>query len=229
MMFLRIKNLFFETLFPVRCVSCAQEGEWFCGDCASKVELNQKQFCPTCWEESLGGKTCSHCTSHLDGLRVAASYERNPELAKVVKNLKYKFSKNLAENLSKVLLKAFSQKNYENERVVSFVPLHKKRLRWRGFNQAELLASSVAKNLNLPLENLLVRDKNTEPQAKLSREERLQNLKDAFGLAPNFEAKGKTVILIDDIASTSTTLTEAAKVLKKGGAGEVWGLVLARG
>ena len=225
----KFKNFFLEMIFTVRCVGCGEEGEWFCGNCVRKIQLNQKQFCPICWRENFGGKVCDRCESSLAGIRVAASYEKNPELARAVKTLKYKFSKNLAENLAMILARSVSQKNYTSERVVSFVPLHKKRLKWRGFNQAELLAKKVSMNLNLPLENFLIRTKNTPQQVKLSRKERLQNLKNAFEVSLEFSVVNKTVILVDDISSTSSTLVECAKVLKKAGAKEVWGLVLARG
>ncbi|MFH1546697.1 MAG: ComF family protein [Patescibacteria group bacterium] len=225
----RAKDFLLELVFPVRCVGCRTEGEWFCGVCAKKVRLNEKQFCPLCWQENFGGRLCENCEASLAGLRVAASYERNPELAEAVKTLKYKFSEPLARNLGELLARAVAQKSYASERVVSFIPLHKKRQRWRGFNQAELLARFVAANLGLPLAELLVRTKNTSQQAKLSREERLQNLRDAFALRPDSAVAGKTVILVDDIASTGSTLLEAAKILRSGGAREVWGLVLARG
>ena len=228
-MLAKLKDALLEILFPVRCVGCSEEGEWFCESCSQKIIPNEKQFCPVCWQESFGGKVCTNCESPLDGLRVAASYQQNPELAKAIQTLKYKFSEPLAENLAEVLSRSISQKKYVSERVIIPIPLHKKRRRWRGFNQAELLANSVAKKLNLPLENSLVRTKNTPQQAKLSRDERIQNLENAFELAPNFSAKDKTILLVDDVASTATTLLECAKVLKKNGAKEVWGLVLARG
>ncbi|MFH1375603.1 MAG: ComF family protein [Patescibacteria group bacterium] len=216
-------------VFPVRCIGCSAEGELLCEECLGKVQLNAEQFCPVCWQPSLGGKVCARCESPLAGLRVAASYERNPELAKAVRTLKYKFSENLAGRLAQILSCSIQQKSYIGERVITPVPLHRKRERWRGFNQAELLATAVAEKLNLPLEHLLVRTKNTPQQAKLSKQERLKNLDDAFTLISKVTVKNKTVILVDDIASTGSTLFECAKVLEKHGAKEVWGLVLARG
>jgi ComF family protein len=211
-------------------VACREEGEWFCQSCSQKIIPNKKQFCPICWTENLGGRTCQNCeNSELDGLRVAASYQKNPELARAIQTLKYKFSENLAKNLGEILARSISQKNYQAERVIIPIPLHKKRLRWRGFNQAELLSKTVARNLDLPIEQSLIRIKNTSQQAKLSRSERILNLKDAFELDSNFSAQNKTILLVDDVASTGTTLLEAAKILKKNGAKEVWGLVLARG
>lgn len=184
-----------------------------------------------CWCESAFGRTCTNChpQSALAGLRVAASYEQNPILARVIEQLKYKFSEPLAETLAEILSRVIREVNYEQERVVTFVPLHTTRERWRGFNQAELLARAVAKQLNLPLVPLLARTRPTLQQAKLKRAERLTNLADAFILASDFPLKGKTIILVDDVASTSTTLIECAQVLRRAGAGEVWGLVVARG
>jgi len=225
----KFKNFLLEIIFPVRCVGCDTEGEWFCKNCVAKIIPNEKQFCPICWSENGGGKICERCSSPLDGLRVAASYRENPELARAITTLKYKFSEPLAANLAKIIVQSITAKNYSTERVVSFIPLHKKRSRWRGFNQAKLLSKFVAPKLNLPLEGSLIRIKNTSQQAKLNRTERIQNLENAFELAPNFIAKDKTILLVDDVASTGTTLIEAAKILKKNGAKEVWGLVLARG
>jgi len=225
----KLKNSVLDIIFPVRCVACGSEGEWFCENCISKIQLNEKQSCPVCWKVSPEGKVCDSCESPLDGLWVAASYEKNPELAKAVKTFKYKFSDNLVKNLGEILVQSFLDKDYIEEQLVTFIPLHRRRLSWRGFNQAELLAKKVAKNLNIPLQDLLVRQKNTPQQAKLSREKRLHNLRGAFALSPEFSAQDKMVILVDDISSTGTTLLEAAKVLKKAGVKEVWGLVLARG
>ena len=228
-MLLSLKKFCFDLIFPVRCIGCGLEGELLCEECLGRVQLNKEQFCPVCWQPSLGGKVCGSCDSPLAGLRVAASYERNPELAKAVRTLKYKFSEDLAGKLAQILVRSIQQKSYVGERVITPVPLHRKRERWRGFNQAELLATAVAEKLNLPLEHLLIRAKNTSQQAKLSKQERLKNIGGAFVLAPEIVMKDRTVILVDDIASTGSTLIECAKVLKKNGAKKIWGLVLARG
>lgn len=230
-MFFYLKNFLFDLIFPVHCVACRKEGEWFCTDCVQKIKLNEKQFCPVCWQESLGGRTCISCAkkSSLDGLLVTASYDRNPKLAQAVKTLKYKFSKNLAGNLAKILISTMRKNNFSDKCVFVPVPLHKKRERWRGFNQAGLLVQAIAKEIDFPVENLLLRVRNTPQQAKLNRQDRLKNIDSAFALHKDYSPKNKTIILVDDVSSTGATLTECAKVLKKNGAKEVWGLVLARG
>ena len=132
-------------------------------------------------------------------------------------------------------LDTFVKRNKKSYLLVP-IPLHFKRKWQRGFNQAELLAKQISKNTNIPFSNLLKRIKNTPQQAKLSRQERLNNLKGAFEINEKEFKKiqiGKkelpTVILIDDIASTLTTLEESAHTLKKAGFKNVWGMVIARG
>lgn len=116
------------------------------------------------------------------------------------------------------------------------VPLHQKRLRFRGFNQSELLAKELSEiltpGLELPLScNILLRIRYTKPQIKTdSREERLANLKNAFAVAAGQEdeIRDKYIWLIDDVATTGTTLEECAGLLKQHGAKTVFGIVLAR-
>ncbi len=109
------------------------------------------------------------------------------------------------------------------------VPLHSKRRRWRGFNQAEIIAKEVADHFKLDFNSdKLVRIKHKKPQAKLGERDRKSNIIDCFywdgsGLA------NRNVILIDDVVTTGSTLNECARVLKDNGAGEVWGLVVAKG
>ena len=111
------------------------------------------------------------------------------------------------------------------------VPLHKKRLRWRGFNQAEYLAKRVADHFGLIFrDDIIIRQKYTPPQVKIrDYKERAKNIKGAFKCLSPRSIKNKKIILIDDVCTTLSTLGECAKVLKKAGAKEVWGLVLARG
>ncbi len=112
------------------------------------------------------------------------------------------------------------------------IPLSAKKLRKRGYNQAMLLAKKIGKLLQLEVVDCLVRVKDTKPQFGLKREERQENMRDAFNINKNYESrigkKERTALLIDDILTTGTTLSEAAQVLKKGGFQKVWGVCLAR-
>ena len=109
------------------------------------------------------------------------------------------------------------------------IPLHITRQRQRGFNQSEVLAAIVAKYLELPLVKALKRIKKTKPQIDLPQELRAQNIKGAFLVEERVHAlKGKSVILVDDVYTTGATMKEAAKILKRAGAKEVTGLVIAK-
>ncbi|MGC7871767.1 ComF family protein [Desulfosporosinus sp. SYSU MS00001] len=109
------------------------------------------------------------------------------------------------------------------------VPMHSTRLAERGFNQAELIASLIHWELGLPILQGVERFKATPPQVALSRQERLQNLKNAFALRSKEPFQGRSVWLIDDVTTTGSTLDAVAEVLYKGGAKEVYGLCLAAG
>jgi len=109
------------------------------------------------------------------------------------------------------------------------VPLHKKRLRLRGFNQALLLAHGVSLRFRIPLNyDNLVRTRYTRPQVELSGRERAENVRGAFDLIRSAEVCEKKILLIDDVFTTGATMNECAKVLKDAGAGSVTVLTLAR-
>jgi len=118
------------------------------------------------------------------------------------------------------------------------IPLHPRRLRWRGFNQSELLADHIAQNLTpgfpLPvLSDFIIRTRYTKPQMKIKDyKERQKNIKGIFSLntrnSLNPKLLDKTILLVDDIATTGATLFECGKMLKQNGAKEVFGTVIAR-
>jgi len=230
----RFKNFFLDVLFPPRCAGCFEEGDWLCLKCFEKIKILDVQVCPVCRKSARGGQVCSAVCkqqTNLDGLLVAAFYHENLILEKTIKRFKYRFSSALSERLGEILTKVFSRtfKLQNVKAILTPVPLHNARLKWRGFNQSEFLAEFVATKLNYPWQYLLKRIHNTPPQAKLSKAERHQNLQDAFEII-NFKIElPPFVILIDDVAATGATLEECAKVLKNNGAKKVWGLVLARG
>jgi competence protein ComFC len=116
-------------------------------------------------------------------------------------------------------LKNYNFKDYS----LAFVPVTKRKLIDRGFNQSEVLAEKLAKNLNLKIFSDLIKIKDTEDQAKLDFEKRLNNLKDAFKVK---SFPPKKIILVDDIKTTGSTLKECAKVLKKAGAKEIIALTI---
>jgi len=109
------------------------------------------------------------------------------------------------------------------------VPLARRRLLARNFNQAEVLAQGIAQTTGLKVNSLLERQRRTKPQSELGAQARLTNLKGAFKLKADCQVKDGIFILVDDVYTSGTTLEECAGVLKQAGAAEVWGLVIAQG
>lgn len=238
-----------DIIFPIYCLGCGEEGEWICPVCSEKIKLLEKQACPVCGVESRTGARCFNCRAktELDGVIAATAFfgkERQETLAKkAIHIFKYRFVKDLAGPLSEIMIRQLKKREIVkvekviifgpdiNDKIIIPVPLHLKRYRWRGFNQAELLADNIALYFKLPVEkSILLRQKNNIPQAEVKdRKDRIENIKNAFICADSEKVKDKIIIIVDDVATTSATLGECAKALKNSGAREVWGVVVARG
>lgn len=234
---------FIDLLFPIECLGCGKEGEWLCLQCYNRIALNKRQYCLKCKKENIYGKYCRECGKdhHLDGALIASSYD-DQTLKLMVKSLKYNLVKDIARELGRLLVLFINSKIKElgsgegghslfkdlTQVIVIPVPLHKKRLNWRGFNQAELIAEEISKHFNLPIQKDLIRIKENKIQAKLKEKERYENVKGCFSWAGG-NLKGKKIILIDDVLTTGATLNECARILKSAGADEVWGIVVAKG
>jgi len=224
--FKKIEKWIKDLIFPFFCLNCQKEGSPLCLECQKKATVLNWQVCPLC-EKTITekGELCALCQKTafpLDSLLVASDY-RDPKISKSIHLLKYHFITELGPFLSKILHRALLKNNAPLPDVIIPVPLHPWRFRWRGFNQAELLANYIAKNLvpgiEIPLAtDWLYRQKNTAPQRKISKaEKRKNNLENAFQLHwPNCLAgKNQRILLVDDVCTTGATLTECAKTLRK--------------
>ena len=190
-------------------------------------------ICLVCGRPSIDALTHPRCRGHytIDGCFAIVSYSG------IIKKLlyQYKYRPNLSD-LRSFLAALFYEGMIQNELLYKQldnallvpVPLHAVRLRSRGYDQVALLTKNVSKLSDLPAEQLLRRVKKTSSQYGLKREERVRNMKDAFEVLNN-NAKEKTLLLVDDIVTSGTTLAEAARVLKKAGYGKVYGLAFAHG
>ncbi|MDI6883142.1 MAG: phosphoribosyltransferase family protein [Patescibacteria group bacterium] len=232
------KKLILDTLFPLSCLNCQKEGDLICQDCLGLIEVLEFIYCPFCkipkrvFEK---GVCPNHRKMNLKGLFAGTSY-KDPLVKKLIGKFKYEpFLKTLSLPLAYLIITHFLLtrnqiifKDKENS-VFLPIPLSKKRERWRGFNQANLLAEVLSKYYGVSLQiNNLIKIKETQPQVELKKEEREKNIKDAFKIVSSQEIQGKKVFLVDDVFTSGTTMEEAARVLKTAGAQEVWGVVIAR-
>ncbi len=231
------KNKFLNILFPIECVSCGREDVWLCDDCLLKLKLGRNDDCFFCGKINPPGSTCPACAAanNLDGVFVCADYS-DRIVNELIKKLKYSFARELGEVLGEIACRYLAKLAVEEKLkkinlakfIVSPIPLHRKRYNWRGFNQAEIIAGHFARKFNLTYQDSLVRVKHNTPQARLSGEERKGNIRGCFA-ATGENLAGKKILLIDDVATTGSTLNEAAGALKSAGAAKVWGLVIAKG
>jgi ComF family protein len=236
----KIKKSILDTLFPVNCLGCGEENVWVCPKCLSAIKLNSVQFCPVCEKAvTVSGNLCPRCkekgTSWLDGILATAAYE-DPLLKKIIHSFKYRFVEELFKPLSKIMLRGLVNSDFFIPQLIVPVPLHRRKLRYRGFNQCLLLAKAVSINLapgiEIEVADILERKKNNRAQMKIKNyRERIRNVEGIFRLKPECSdllLKDKTVLLIDDIATTGATLQECAKVLRASGAKKVFASVIAR-
>jgi len=234
---LKMYNFLLDLLFPKYCLGCQKEGNFICENCFKNIQINEFLNCFICGRRSLDNRVCPDCKkkTELTGILIAGFWE-DLLLRQLIYEYKYRFIRDLSKPLSQILvnfLKTSGLYYYPvDDLILVPIPLHPKRLTWRGFNQAELLAKEISNYLDMPMMKLLKRKRNTKPQAEIKRQkERKENIKSAFMISrdstPLFE--NKIIILIDDITTTGSTLEECAKVLKPLKPKEIWGLVLARG
>ena len=216
---------------------------YLCPACLDGVTPVQSPICTRCGlmfkSRESDDHVCGECARQPKKFQVArASGVYTPGFIEIVHQFKYKGKIQLAKPLGALLYTDFLH-YWKNDAIdlILPVPLHKKRFRQRGFNQAYLLVndwdnSSRARSLRprrAAVEtNVLVRSKKTAPQTGLNRADRLQNIKNAFKVPRPDIVKNKRVLLVDDVYTTGATVNECAQVLVKSGAKRVDVLTLAR-
>ena len=206
-----------------------------CDSCFSCFRTLTHPFCSICCEpfkskveEDHLCEKCLRKRPYYDELRAPYLYEER--LMEAIQLIKYAGKSCIANSLG-ALLGAFAKSwiDETNEMVMIPVPLHRKKIRQRGYNQSVLLARVVSSILGMETDFFtLTRTRFTGSQTGLSLEQRRKNVKGAFEAGEHDSIKGKTVVLVDDVATTGNTVNECARVLKKAGAIKVLGLVLAR-
>lgn len=225
-------------LYPATCTICGKHvraGEYLCDECESKIDRIVPPFCERCSESFEGSintvftcANCAHRTIHFDA--AVAAYRSRGIVREVIHEFKYNRQIHLRHLVARWLRAALDDqrlRDYQFDVIVS-VPLHPARQRERGFNQASLLAELLSAQTSIPSRPLLKRIRYTTTQTALDRSERIENLHNAFGLRKNADVRGLRVLLIDDVLTTGSTLSECARVLKRAGAISVHAATAAR-
>ncbi len=225
----KLKGMALDLLFPRWCVGCGGEGDFLCQSCQRSLPRIEPPLCPRCGRPQAGGRLCSGCVewpAAIDGIRSPFRFEG--AVREAVHQLKYRNLRALKPVLCELLHDYMKAHPIPGEVLVP-VPLHRKRLRERGYNQSQLLAQGLGKLSGLSMvTDCLVRQNNNPPQARTSTvEERRENVAGAFACRDD-RLRGKRVMLIDDVATSGATLDACAAVLKTSGAVSVWALTFAR-
>lgn len=205
-----------------------------CTACRERLPLVSSPICPCCGIPFTGAgddHLCGACLTHqphFDSARAGFLYEG--AIRDLIHNFKYDYRTHLRYPLALLTLNGVSGIVADHEpHLIIPVPLHRSRLRQRGFNQAVLLGRVLSRHLKIAmLPDAIARTRRTEPQVDLSRAERRLNVKGAFTVCRPGLIAGKRILLLDDVMTTGSTIDECAKELKNAGAELVIGAAVAR-
>jgi len=246
-MCIKIKNLILDILFPKFCFNCEKEGDYLCQDCQELLEISG--FHRNYSTQNLDDLYFAVDYKNPLIKKLIQRFKYEPFVKKLAKSLSCLIITHfqLMDNKPNFLHQPEPQRRVEkNEHVLREaqaprasngadfilipVPLDKKRLRWRGFNQAEELSKELDGFFRVPLIlNCLTKIKETFPQIKLSDQERKENVRGVFLIKDRELIKNKNILLVDDVYTTGATMEECAIVLKKAGTKKIIGVVVARG
>ncbi|MGD0022161.1 MAG: ComF family protein [Smithellaceae bacterium] len=229
-----------DIIFPPQCISCAAilqplKEKGFCSPCREKVKFLTGSLCPICgmmfFDSPAASHLCGNCLEnkpYFSSARAVASYETI--ILNAIHQFKYGRNLSIGALLASFMADfSFPDLEFKDYSLIIPVPLHIKKLRKRGFNQAIILAAAIGKKWQIPVNfSLLKRCKFTLSQTGLDKKERERNIKRAFEVTDRAKVAGRNIILVDDVYTTGATLNECAKILTKAEAQKVAVLTLAR-
>lgn len=177
-------------------------------------------------------KICPNCKSMIKRSEITNQEEISYGfyggiLKELVLSFKYKKNFVAGEVLADLFIEIIREQNI-NADYICYIPMSKKAEKKRGFNQCEVIAKNVSEYIDIPINNSIIKNKYTKEQKKLSKEQRILNVKGAFSIKRKSNLYGKDIILIDDVTTTGATLTECRKVLKKYGVNKIICLTIAK-
>ncbi|MBI4832087.1 MAG: ComF family protein [Candidatus Lindowbacteria bacterium] len=226
---LGFKNLF----LPALCRKCGErilteENLYFCGDCWATIELVRDPKCPRCGRphpsrhgfEPPESFVCAECAAQKSWVeKTQAAGLHAGVLRDAIHLLKYRRKRLIAAPLSRLVLDTVIVKlDASSYDAVVPVPLHRNRLRRRGYNQSELIARNLCTEMGTAYLPALMRVKDTPSFSMLGAQERRNQIKDAFAPLPEADVKKKKLVLVDDVVTTGATTNECARTLRKSGA-----------
>jgi competence protein ComFC len=216
-----------DLFFPQRCVGCERRAsDLLCRACFEALPRIGRPTCARCGMptafETLVCEECKNVDFGFESARAPLRYEGVGK--EIVHSLKYRGYTTVVERLAAPLMLGVLDGGDRFDGVIP-VPLHRSRLRKRGFNQAEVLARGVAKEINAPVSDTLQVVRRTRDQVELSAAERRANVEGAYSARGRVRGR---ILLIDDVFTTGATMSACSEILLRAGAGEVHALSLCR-
>lgn len=227
-----IKNTYcaaMDLLIPRSCVHCAQvvDGgpyQYLCSSCARQIHFCNPPACKTCGYPYFGSITSTHKCPHCAELDPVFENGKTLFLARgpgrsLLHSLKYHQGFYVLKDLARMLQEIPHFRAFLRGAILVPVPLHPTKIRERSFNQSECIAQTLLKNSEaLAVQSILERQEFTDSQTQLDRQERLQNVKNAFALSTTARLmKNKHYIIVDDVFTTGSTLNACARTLRAAG------------
>lgn len=215
---MRAREKVLDLLFPPKCPYCQKI-----------LDDPRAPVCPECQPRLpwLEGKAGERRIDFADGCFSPLAYR--DAVPGAVHRYKFSRVRALGKPLAALMAQCLSGRLPEGADLITWAPLSGKRLRERGFDQAELLAREVGRLLSIPAAPALEKTRNTGPQSELEEESaRRANARGAYALLPGADLSGRRVVLVDDVVTSGATLSECAALLRQAGAEEVYCLTLAR-
>lgn len=216
-----------DLLFPPVCGGCDSYGGRWCEECKQKVQILNDQMCDICGLPQETAGVCRTCVAekpHFHKLRAWAAFD--DPVRKALHKLKYRRNISLGETLAVQMVPFVAELNWPIDVVIP-IPLGYQRHKERGYNQVGMIAKPLAMALDLAyLPQGLRRQKETRSQVGLTKNERKENVYGAFLADP--KVTGKTILIMDDVSTTGSTLSSAAESLFLSGAQNVYALAVAR-
>jgi ComF family protein len=211
-----------DLFLPPACASCGRTGALLCGACRERFTAPSRR------EDRFVAPDGGVVLGDALILAIAAFAHEGP-VRRALAALKYTGASRLAAVLAEAALPAVQALvRITGPAALVPVPVHRDRLRERGYNQAQLIAKALGRSAGVPCAELLERVRPTTKQHRLDRAARLANLREAFAMKRDVELVPATVILVDDIVTTTATLEACAAVLRDAGVEAVYGFAVAR-
>lgn len=232
-----VKDYLLNIISPPRCLSCNYRMELeskalFCQDCGKDYHLNDGTVCEICGKPIYENRdtTCAHCkTEKRWYIKNVSRYKYKGSIKTAIQNMKFKQREWIAFDFGRALCKTVKSE-YSDIKfdMILYVPMSPLHVLSRGFNQSLEMAEIISEQLKIPMGKRIIHKKpGVKTQSGLNRKERIENVKNAFYIRNSHLLTDKTILLVDDVFTTGSTVNECARMLKRNGALAVYTATLA--